>query len=226
MKFILPLLILFSLSLNAKNLNIIECLELIEFQPERFSSGDFSFEGLEPFVDLKNGYYEITDPDPNRDITYIQAAKFNNNDGSITLMITGYYYDMVCESYKTEAFLIIPDENTFVEMSLYDLNLDLDIMDFQGNSSLKSTMEKLLEELQGQYLDEGAPLEQLYSELFDFHFILPQKGTAITVTLTICDYIPLNEIEINEEDWNTIESGLISYAFQYDKKFIRFEPSK
>ncbi|MCB9195412.1 MAG: hypothetical protein H6600_07645 [Flavobacteriales bacterium] len=221
MRILLPLFILFSIGYQAKTLDIQQCLDLIEFKPENYASGDFSFEGLVPTTDLKNGYYEIVSPYTN--ITYVQAAKFNNGDGSITLMITGYEYDMVCERYNTTAYLILPEEDNYIEMSLHDLNLDIGIENFQSNPTIKSVLEELLIELRGNYLDENASLESLYNELFDFHFILPQKGTDIITTISVCDYIPLNEIDISEENWNILLGGRISKTMQYDKKFIQFK---
>lgn len=199
----------------------MECLDLIGFTPQNFSSGDFSFEGIEASVDYKNGYYELKDP--NSEIKYIQATKFNNADGSIILMITGYENDMVCTRYNTTSYLIIDDGKKIVEMDKDDLNLSKDLIKFIGNDQLNSLMSKMLGELRGNYLDENAIIESLYNEFFDFHYILPQKGTSIIVTLTLCDYIPTSEIEINKEDWSFIKSCIPKVSLSYDKKYIKFD---
>lgn len=220
MKLLLPFLLLLSLTFQAKNLDIMECLRLIHFEPEKYSSGDFSFEGIQPMIDFKNGYYELKDP--NSDIKYIQAAKFNNGDGSITLMITGYEYDMVCSRYNTRSYLIYADGEKAVEMDKDDLSLTTDLIKFIDSDKLEAVMAKILKELKGKYLDENASLDNLYNEFFDFHYKLPQTGTSIVVSVTICDYIPTNEIEVNEEDWNTIEESIPTRSYAFDKKYVIF----
>lgn len=221
MRFLLPFLLLLQLTIQSKNLDIQECLDLIDFKPETYASGDFSFEGLIPLVDLKNGYYEIVSP--YNGVTYIQAAKFNNSDGSITLMITGYEYDMVCERYHTKSYLILPEKEEFVEMSLHDLNLELGLQGFQNNHDLFSTLDKLYQQFIALGNNDEVSFESFCSDIYDFHYVLPRNGTAITVTLTICDYYPSENLEVTEEEMKLIQSGIVSRSYQYDKKFIRFK---
>ncbi|CAG5081355.1 hypothetical protein [Parvicella tangerina] len=222
MKSLLPFLLFVSTLVQAKNLDILQCLELVDFKPDQFASGDFpeSLDQIEPIIDLKNGYYEISKPE--LDITYIQAAKYNNADGSITLMITGYEYDMVCERYNTRSFLIFPSGDKYIEMGMDELNLTKDYNHFLHSDELNSILENLLQQLKGRYLSSDATIIDLHRELYDFHYILPRKGTALTISLTVCDYIPTNEAELSMTEWKIITSSIPVLSFNYDKKFIRF----
>lgn len=222
MKFFFPLfLLLTSLSTQAKNLNIEECLQLVDFDPAKYIQADISWEEYQPLVDIKNGYYEIKDTDTDRILC--QAAKFNNKDGSVTLMITGYYSDMQCSNHFTQSYLIFPDGKKYIEMGLEELNLPSDYAAFIGNEILNKELEKLLIDLKGIYLSEEDNVGQVYNELYDFHYILPRYGTDISVSLTICDYIPTNEMEIKSDVWDLIEESVPTKSLSYDKKFIKFE---
>lgn len=222
MKYILPLIILlFSLSAKAKLLNIQECLDLINFQPMDYIEGDLDTTDFYSTIDLRNGYYEAVSKS-NENI-YCQATKFDNKDGSITLMITGYHYDMVCVRFHTNAFLIFPDGKKYVEMGLEELNLDEKLSDFIDNPDLDVLFEELLVIMRGSYFPEDATVSDLYNELYDYHYILPQQGTTLTVTLRLCDYIPTNEVEIIGNDWDLIQNSIITVELPYDKKFIKFK---
>jgi hypothetical protein len=195
------------------------CLDLIDFKPENYASAEYLPSDPEPLIDLKNGYYEITSEEQ----VLCQAAKFNNTDGSVTLMITGFFGDMQCSWYETYAYLIFPDGKKYVEISTDDLNINKGLRSFIDNPELDIVLSSLLDKLKGNYLSETDGLDVIYGEMFDLHYVLPQKGTDLTITLTICDYIPTNEIEVSEEDWNIIENSIPELTFAYDKKFIRFK---
>ncbi len=220
MKLLTPLLLLIATSSFAKNLDILECLKLVNFELSDYTYGDFGFENTDTIVDLKNGYYEVYLP--SFEVAICQATKFNNKDGSITLIITGYENDMVCHRYNTKAFLIYEDGKKFVEMGNEELNLSQDLKKFMDNKQLNEVMLKLFDQVKEGYIADEPTLDKLYGELFDFHYILPQKGTTLTVTVTLCDYIPLNEVNIPENDWNIIQNSIPTRTFAYDKKYIRF----
>lgn len=222
MRYYLIIIIAFcNLPIQAKTLNIEECLELIDFEPLHFIEADLASTDFNPTVDIKNGYYEIMHN--TEDIILCQAAKFDNKDGSISLMITALQSDEQCSRYITSSFLIFPEGDRYIEMGLEELNLNEKFQSFFKDEILNQLLEKLLSQLQGGYLSQTATVEDLYKEFYDFHYVLPRYGTALTITMSLCDYIPTNEIEITEEDWKMIKSSIPSKSMAYDKKFIKFK---
>ena len=84
-------------------------------------------------------------------------------------------------------------------------------------------LEKYLPEIKKTYLDSNATIEDLLKEIYDLHMIIPRKGTNIKVTLTVCDYIPLNVVNIGKEDWSIIEDNIKVIELIYDKDQKQFK---
>lgn len=210
-----------TLSINAKSLNIEECLSLIHFEPMQFIEADLASTDFNPVIDYKNGYYEIKHP--SEDIILCQATKFDNKDGSICLMITAYHADEQCYWYTTTSYLIYENYEKYIEMGSDDLNLPLDYAKFIDNPELNELLEELISILRGSYLSQDATIKDLYNEFYDFHYILPRYGTDLKVTLTVCDYIPTNEMTIDPKDWSLIKNSTPQVSMSYNKKVIKFD---
>lgn len=185
-------------------------------QLEGFNFRDFNQADRIPtdtIIDLKNGYYEINDGETK----LLQATKFNNLDSSILIAATGYYSDMQCFNYFSKFYIKSKNLNTLEDVLLDDVIPELMFSDFFIDSAIKEITNKYLPLVQQEYYPNAA-VEDIYEEFFDMHFILPRYGTKIIVKLTVCDYIPLNAVNMDEEDWKIIETQHKSISLSYDKK--------
>jgi hypothetical protein len=196
--------------------NITECLELAQ-EVNRFSFNESDFTPTDSLIDLKNGYFEMSSSDH----VLTQAAKFNKKDKSTLLLVSGFYSDMQCANFPFYLFEIDKKGDTCIKKDPMNFFPALRYEDFLKNDSVLKIANKYLPILAETYLDENATVQQILSEFYDFHFILPRFGTTIEVTLTVCDYIPVNEQEIVE--WKEVEKAIKSLYFKFNKQSGLFE---
>lgn len=206
---IILLLLISNVNIGQTNLSIVECLKLDGFNFRDFNQADrFPKDTL---IDIKNGYYEINDGETK----LLQATKFNNSDGTIMIAATGYYADMQCYNYFSKFYS--KTDTSLVEMHTEDVMPEFKFSDFFIDATIREVAQKYLPTIQQEYFP-NATLENVYEEFFDIHYILPRYGTKVIAKLTVCDYIPLNEVNIDEEDWKVVETRHESIALAYNKK--------
>ncbi len=202
-------------SISQKNLPIDECLRLEGFSFDEHLIADRM--PKDTLIDVKNGYYEISDADTK----LLQATKFNNEDETFLLVATGFYEDMQCSNYFTNFYTQDGKTNALQPIENDNVLPKIEFSDFFVGDDIKNAVLKYQADIQKEYFP-GASLEDIYNELFDMHFILPRHGTKIIVELTVCDYIPLNVVSIQEKDWKIITSKHKSISLSYVKKRKRF----
>jgi hypothetical protein len=205
----------------SQNKNILECMELIGFDIYKYVQADVILERSDEIIDLASGYYEIN-IDLSKEIKLCQVAKYNNTDGSILLGISGYYGDMQCSNHPFHFYEISKSGDSFKPIEHKVLLPSLDFSMFFIDSKPIQVLEKYLPEIKKTYLDSNATMEDLLKEVYDFHVIFPRKGTKTKVTLTVCDYIPRNEVSINSDDWSIIEDSIKEIELIYDKDQKQF----
>ena len=81
-----------------------------------------------------------------------------------------------------------------------------------------------LSEIKDEYLGSDASIEDILNEVYDYRIIIPRKGTTAKVTLTVCDYIPVNEVGIHRDDWSVVEENIRVVEFTYDRNKKQFIP--
>jgi hypothetical protein len=206
----------------SRNRNILECMEIIEFDIHKYVQADVVLESTEKIVDLESGYYEIN-IDLGREIKLCQVAKYNNLDGSILLGISGYYGDEQCNYHPFYFYEISKSGDSFIPLENKAILPSLDFSIFFRDSTPFYILEKYLPEIKKTYLESNATIEDLLNEIYDFHIVFPRKGTKTKVTLTLCDYIPLNEVNIGKDDWGIIEDYIRVIELIYDKDQKQFK---
>jgi hypothetical protein len=210
---ILFTLVVAKISFGQKNLTIDQCLALDGFNFNEYNQADRM--PKDTLIDIKNGYYEISDGE----IKLLQATKFNNKDKSILIIATGFYADMQCANYFTNFY--IKSKDSLIVCNQNRVMPTLKFSDFFIDSTITEIVKKYLPEIQEEYFP-NATIENIYQELFDFHFILPRFGTDIIVELTVCDYIPTNVVEFDKNDWEVINTNHASIKFTYNKSKKKF----
>lgn len=216
-KFYTVFIVLFVVLFSCKaQQNIAKCYEMAK-EVQRFSFIESDYVPDDTLVDLKNGYYELS----NEDQKLCQVTKFSKKDKSSLLLVTGYYSDMQCSSFPFHIFEIDKNGDSCVKAvpSFYFPNLRVE--DFLKTDTSQKIAEKYLTSISEEYLSADASISQVLGEFYDFHFILPRYGTTVEVTLTVCDYIPVNQVAIVE--WDAVENAIQSLYFKFNKRTGKLE---
>ena len=200
---------------RSQTMNILECLDVIDFDVNKHVAADILLDQCDTIVDVNSGYFEIYEGREN--ISLCQVAKFINKDGSILIAISGYYADEQCSHHPYSFSEISPSENTFRTLDAAAIFPSLAFTLFFVDSMPNKILEKYLPEIKQNYLDSNATLTDLLEEIYDVHVIPPQSGTKTKVTLTVCDYIPSNQVSFNQEDWGIIEEQIKVIEMSYNK---------
>ncbi|MEM0992025.1 MAG: hypothetical protein AAGI49_03270 [Bacteroidota bacterium] len=205
--------------------NILECMQVIGFDADQSVIADIDLKWCDTIVDLKSGYFELNYAFGG-DTKYkiCQVAKFNNTDGTILIGITGYYADEQCSNYPSTFYEISKSEDLFTPLEIKTILPSLDFHLFFIDPNPIQILEKYLPEIKDKYLGSEATLEDILNEVYDYRIIIPRKGTTAKVTLTVCDYIPLNEVSINRDDWSVVEENIRVVEFAYDRDKKQFMP--
>lgn len=220
------LFFLFSITISgySQSKNIVECLELIDFNPEQYIVADIPLDRTDSIVDIKAGYFEISISQfEDEKLKLIQAAKFNNEDGTITLAITGYYADEQCSNHPFHFFEISKDGKSFLELETTTILPSLSLNSLLEKSTCFKVLSKYLPEIKKNYLGPNTKMEQVINEIYDYRIFLPKQGANIAISLTTCDYIPRNQVGFMEADWEAVESSIKTIIFAYNKELKRFE---
>lgn len=196
--------------------NILEALQLKSDLIGEYVEGELM--STDTIIDLKNGYYEefLADGGDNKTITR-QAAIFRNHDGSTTLGITITEYDFVCLYSKTSFYRISKSRDSINTVEPADILPELTIREFLVDTTILSVLHQYLPEIQESYLDANATIEKVLSEVYHIVYLLPQRGTSLLATLRVCDYIPTNAVNINQEQWTIIENNFGAIELEFDK---------
>ena len=142
---------------------------------------------------------------------------------SILVGISGYYRDMQCNYHSFYFYEISKLGDSYIPIENNAIVTSLDFSMFFKDSKPIHILEKYLPEIKKTYLDSNATIEDLLKEIYDFHIIIPRKGTKTKLTLTVCDYKPLNEIKIGKDDWSIIEDSIRVIELIYDKDQKQFK---
>jgi hypothetical protein len=197
-------------------MSVQKCLDLIHFDMSKYNHADV--QAIDTLIDEKNGYFAVKGYDQ----TLCQLTYFKNNDGSYLVMSTGYYSDMQCANYFTYFHSVPSSLDTAILMNQSNYMPAISFTDFFVGDSVSKILEQYIPQIRESYLNNGT-LEDVINEVYDYHFILPQKGTKLKVELTICDYIPVNQVEFSETDWSIIETQIKVLSFSYDRKNQKFK---
>jgi hypothetical protein len=179
-------------------------------------------------LDIENGYVEfrywMTDEkqDSELDIIIGQARLYPNKDKTYLLGVTDFHSDEQCSRYKTAFYEVSGNGDTLFQLDNSKILPQLTWEDFLSESKSKSILEKYLHQIQQEYLDENATIEDVLNEVYDFHFEFQSDNKNLIAKLTTCDYIPRNLVEILEEDWNVIVSDFKRFDLKYNSKLKRF----
>ena len=91
--------------------------------------------------------------------------------------ISGYYGDMQCSYHPFYFYEISKSGDGFVAIDNTVILPSLDFSMFFLNSKPIQILEKYLPEIKNTYLDSHDKIEDLLDEIFDYHIIIPRKGT-------------------------------------------------
>lgn len=217
-----------NVTLSSAQVNIQSVLEL-----RTAIYGDHNYSDLTAtaeFTDLKNGYsetrFEMDSANADLDILLSQARLYKNKDKTYLLAVTYFDSDEQCSRYKTTFYEVSKNGDTLVQLDNSKVLPELSWDDFLSESKSKSVLEKYLHQIQQEYLDETATIEDVLNEVYDFHFEFQRDTKNLLGKLTTCDYIPNNMVEIAMEDWEIIVSDFKTLSLVYDAKSKQFEFSK
>ena len=201
--------------------NILDALQMKEDSIGAYFEGETR--ATDTLIDLQQGYYEefLSFDIDSKKITR-QAALFHNQDGTICLGISTSSWDFACYTYNTNFYEITKSQKSINRIGSELILPSLEIKEFIVETKLYTLLEKLLPDLQGSYLDSSATIQTLLNEIYEIEYVLGPGGTHLNATLRLCDYIPTNEIEIEEEDWSLIENATAPIRLEYDKLQKRF----
>jgi len=198
-------------------------MEIIGFEAHQYVAADIPLERCDTIIDLKSGYYELNYAfDDYTKIKLCQVAKFNNTDGTILIAITGYYADEQCSNYPSRFYEISKSGDRFIPIELETVLPFLNFSTFFTDLKPTQILEKYLPEMRDKYLGSNAEIANAIDEVYDYHIIIPRKGTTAKVMLTVCDYIPRNQVNIDRNDWSIIEDHIKAMKYIYDKNQKQF----
>lgn len=207
---------------SSRNKNILEYMEVIGFDIHKYVQADVVLERSDTIIDLQSAYYEVN-IDSGEKIKLCQVAKYNNRDGTILLGISGYYGDEQCSNHPYHFYEISASADRFIPIEHKAVLPTLDFSMFFIDSKPIQILEKYLPEIKETYLDSTATIEDLLKEVYDLHILIPRKGTKTKITLTVCDYIPRNEVNISSDEWSIIEENIREIELIYDKDQKQFK---
>ncbi len=227
----IPLLILIFSGFHSKGqVNILDCLSLKDSVYGEYQSGEYKVQN--EVIDLKNGYYAMEWHEKNKEGEIInafplfEAAVFKNADETWSLGISEFHADMQCSWHKLFFYEISKNGDTITEMDLDGLLPKLNKRDFLSESSSIKVLEKYLPIMKEVYLGPDATIDDAIDEVYAIHFKMPVRGLLLKAELTVCDYIPLNQVDFSLQDWEIIEHDHQSLILHYDRKLKAFKPAK
>lgn len=226
MKNRLSVVLIFGLSLTCSaQSNIIDYMQIFDFQLERFNKGDIA--PSDTLIDIENGYFEISADQISPKIILCQGKVFENTDKSTLLMITGYSADEQCDWYTTYFYVKEKKENSFQEINPFNLLPTIAVSEFLENAPTITILEKYLPQIKQEYLGEEATMDDVLNEMFSIRYSKSVDPTAIIARLHLCDYIFRNITGISDEDYQIIMTDIESafYEFKYNSKKKKFELS-
>lgn len=222
MKTLIPCIILILLNTLGFSQNILEAMELSSDLIGEYAEGELT--ATDTIIDLRNGYYEeFLSYEAGHKTTIRQAAIFHNHDGSRTLGISITEYDFVCFYTETNFYEISKSKDSINSVLKDDILPDLDIKEFVVDTTVFSVLNEYLPDIQENYLDATATIDEILSEIYHITYLLPQRGTSLIATLRLCDYIPTNVVSISPDDWSIIENGFVFIGLEYDKTQKKFK---
>ncbi|MFT5886583.1 MAG: hypothetical protein ACI9IP_003051 [Arcticibacterium sp.] len=222
MKFLALFTTLLLTSFSGFSQNILEAIQLQEASFGAYMEGETR--ATDTLIDLKNGYYEefLAYDDGNKTITR-QASIFHNNDGTKTLGITTTQWDFVCFHTETNFYDIAISKDSIHAILKDDILPALNIREFVTDSNVFHILSKYLPKYQETYSDPNASVDDVLSQVYSIVYKLPQRGTDLIATLKVCDYLPLNEIDVGHDNWTIIESSFLAIELEYDKRQKKFK---
>jgi hypothetical protein len=202
--------------------SILEALQLKEDSIGEYIEGEAV--STDTIIDIRNGYYEefASYEDGNKTVTR-QASIFHNHDGSKILGISITEWDFQCFNYETNFYKISKSKDSIGTISNKDILPLLNIKELVADSNVFYIFNKYLPEIQENYLDSNATIDEVLSEVYSIIYILPRRGTDLIATLRVCDYIPTNEVNISRDDWSIIEKSILFIELEYDKIQKKFK---
>ena len=150
-------------------------------------------------------------------ISHFQSSVFKFNNTTL-VGITDWDPDMQCSFYHTsfyeydkthDSLRRIPNEKIFPGLSYHNFIKD--------EERLKKMIDKYLPAIKAEYLPDDAGYEKVLEEFYSYHFIMPTQRSEIEVRLHVCDYIPVNVVNIAEEDWRIVEDTK-TITLKYNRK--------
>ncbi|MEM8527530.1 MAG: hypothetical protein AAGG68_23010 [Bacteroidota bacterium] len=222
---------------SSQHKNILECMEIIGFNAFKYINYDALPSRWDTIIDVKAGYYEINyDFDVNGITKLCQVAKFNNSDGTILVGITGYYADGICSGHPSKFYEISKLRDSFLLVEQERIFPSLDFSMFFTNAKPIQALEKYLPEIREKYFnhldtykDSEATIKDLMEAIYDYHVIIPRKGTTAEVTLIVCDFdifdTRIDELNIDLDEWDNAIGGHIGVVeFAYNRDLKQFRP--
>ena len=220
------LFLTFCFQITISQTTILQCLKLQDSLFDKHVYGDIS--PTRTTIDIKNGYYEASTFESDKKgkvtkhLTLFQATIFINKDTTITLATTAYKADEQCDWHETNFYEISKNRDSIKKINTARILPEVMLESTLVSVKAKMLIKKYLPQIKKQYLDSTATLNTVVNEIYNTHFILPKKGSAIKMTLTTCDYIHRNLGIINPKDWEIITSNLQSVDFQYNRNKKQF----
>ncbi|HAA15546.1 MAG TPA: hypothetical protein DCE41_29115 [Cytophagales bacterium] len=200
--------------------NILEALKRQEDAFGPYTQGELM--ATDTLIDLGNGYYEEYMAASHGEKTILrQAAIFRNQSGTTTLAVTVTRWDFVCFQHETEFYKLSKAQDGIKDIPQEELLPVWELQEFLTDTVIE-VLNRYLPEIEASYLEGPATIADVAAQIYSLRISPPREGTALSVSLAACDYIPTNEVSIAPEDWAIITDQVRTLEWAYDKAKQRF----
>lgn len=217
---VLLLLILASpVSLDAQNKGSV--ISLIQRLP-RADRFDADISATDTIKDIPGNYICYRSTGEEDTLKLFEAQLFGKPGGKQLLFVTRYSADMQCSFYHTSIFEYDRKNDTLLEKKAGAVFPDLSYSRFFRDSSVYRVAAKYIDSVRVYYLGKEATVNDMLRELYSLHFDKSKGKNEIGVTLHVCDYIPVNQVPIEFNDWLVFQTCFRPVQLVYNNRQNRF----
>lgn len=219
--FVVLLLLILASPVSSDAQNKGSVVSLIQRIPgaDRF---DADISATDTIKDIPNNYICYRSASEEDTLKLFEAQLFGKPGGKQLLFVTRYSADMQCSFYHTSIFEYDRKNDTLFEKKAGEVFPDLSYSRFFRDSSVYRVAAKYIDSVRVYYLGKDATVNDMLGELYSLHFDKSKGKNEIGVTLHVCDYIPVNQVPIEFNDWLVFQTCFRPVQLVYNNRQNRF----